>query len=287
MRLFTFYFYSLLSCVSLQSYSQTLRQPISAIYLGLGAYSTEHTDVFSFVNNQAALAQVKNTSAGVYGEKRFLLNETSMYTAALAIPSQLGNFGLSVKYFGFKNFNESQVGLAYGRSLGKAVDVGVQFNYYGYKVPTYNSDNTVNFEIGAIVHLTDKLNAGVHVYSPVGGQFSKTDEKLTSAYKFGLGYDASDRFFVSAELVKEEDYPVNLNAGIQYRFAKQFFARAGIASATSSSYAGVGLGWGIFRLDITGSYHPQLGLSPGLLLIMDLGKKETTSPTTVNSVPVQ
>jgi hypothetical protein len=283
LKLFTCSFYSLLLCVTLQSSAQTLRQPISAVYLGLGACSTEHTNVFSFVNNQAALAQMKNTSAGVYGERRFSLNETSMYTAALAIPSQLGNFGLSIKRFGFKNFNENQLGLAYGRSLGKALDIGVQFNYYSYQVPTYNSDNTVNFEIGAIVHLTDKLNAGVHVYSPVGGKFSKTDEKLTSAYSFGLGYDASDRFFVSAELAKEEDYPVNLNAGIQYRFAKQFFARAGIASVTSSSYAGVGLAWGIFRLDITGSYHPQLGLSPGLLLIMDVGKKkETTSPTIAN-----
>ena len=132
-------------------------------------------------------------------------------------------------------------------------------------------------EIGALVHLTDKLNAGVHVYNPVGGEFSKTDEKLTSSYQVGLGYDASDRFFVSAEVVHEEDYPVNLNAGVQYRFAKQFFARAGIASTNSVSYAGVGLAWSNLRLDISGSYHPQLGISPGLLLIFSFAKDENTS----------
>lgn len=260
--------------------AQSLRQPVSAVYLGLGAYSTQHADVFSFVNNQAALAQIKNAAVGVYGERRFLLTETSVYTAAIAFPFRLGNFGVSIKYLGFKNFNENQIGVAYGRSLGKKVDIGIQFNYYGYKVPAYNSASTVNFELGALVHLTDKLNAGFHVYNPVGGQFSKTDEKLTAAYKVGLGYDASDKFFVSAEVVKEEDYPVNLNAGVQYQFAKQFFARAGIASATSISYAGVGLAWNNFRLDITGSYHPQLGLSPGLLLIMNLGKKETATIST-------
>ncbi|MBL0357237.1 MAG: hypothetical protein IPP72_10295 [Chitinophagaceae bacterium] len=215
----------------------------------------------------------------MYGERRFLLTETSMYSAALAIPSSLGNFGVSVKYLGFKNFNENQFGLAYGRSLGKKVDIGIQFNYYGYRVPSYNSANTVNFEIGALIHLTDKLNAGVHVYNPIGGKFSKTDEKLSSAYKFGLGYDASDKFFVSTELVKEEDYPVNLNAGLQYRFARQFFARAGIATASSVSYAGVGLAWNNFRLDISGSYHPQLGISPGLLLIMNFGKSEAAAPS--------
>ncbi len=257
--------------------AQSLRQPISAVYIGLGAYSTQQNDVFSFVNNQASLAQMESASAGVYGERRFMLSETSVYTAAVAIPSTLGNFGVNVKYMGFKNFNENQIGLAYGRSLGKKVDIGVQFNYYGYKVPSYNNDNTVNFEIGALVHLTDKINAGIHVYNPIGGKFSKTDEKLTSAYKFGLGYDASDKFFVSAELVKEEDFPVNMNAGFQYQFAKQLFARAGIASATSVSYAGLGLAWNNLRLDISGSYHPQLGISPGLLLIYNFAKK-TTSP---------
>lgn len=252
--------------------AQALRQPISAVYPGLSAYSTQQNDVFSFVNNQAALAQIDHSSAGIYGERRFMLTETSVYTAAVAVPSSLGNFGVNIKYMGFKNFNENQIGLAYGRSLGKKAAVGVQFNYYGYRVPSYNSDKAINFEIGALIHLTDKLNAGIHVYNPVGGKFSKTEEKLTSVYKMGLGYDASDKFFVSAELVKEEDFPVNLNAGFQYQFAKQFFARGGIASANSVSYAGVGLSWSSLRLDISGSYHPQLGISPGLLLIYNFHK---------------
>ena len=256
------------------AHAQSLRQPISAVYLGLGAYSTQHTDVFSFLNNQAALAQIKTAAVGVYGEQRFLITATNVYTAAIAIPSNIGNFGVSLKYLGFKNFNENQIGLAYARSLGKKVDIGLQFNYYGYKVPAYSNASTVNFELGAVVHLSDKLNAGIHVYNPVGGKLSKTDEKLTAAYKFGLGYDVSDRFFVSTEIVKEENFPVNLNAGIQYQFAKQFFARAGIASATSAGYAGVGMAWGNFRLDVSGSYHPQLGISPGLLLMMKLGIQE-------------
>jgi hypothetical protein len=249
--------------------AQSLRQPISAIYTGLGAYSSKQTDVFSFVNNQAALAAISHPAAGVYGERRFMLVETSLYTAAFAMPSTMGNFGVSLKYAGFKNFNENQIGLAYARSLGSAVDIGVQFNYYGYRVPSYSNASTVNFEIGTIIHLSDQLNMGIHVYNPVGGKFGKTDDKLTAAYKMGLGYYVSEKFFVSAEIVKEEDYPVNVNAGFQYQFVKQFFARAGIATATSSAYAGFGIGWKNLRLDISGSYHPQLGWSPGLMLIVE------------------
>jgi hypothetical protein len=254
-------------------FSQTLREPISAVYLGLSAYSTKHTDVFSFVDNQASLAQVQNTSVGIYGERRFLLTETSVYTMAAAFPTSKGNFGVSLKYDGFTNYNENELGLAYARSLGKKLDIGVQFNYYGYRVPMYNGANTVNFEIGAIAHLTDKLNAGIHVYNPVGGQLSKGDEKLTSTYKAGFGYDASDRFFVSTEMVKEENFPVSINTGVQYQFQKRLFARIGIASGTSSFYTGVGVAWSNVRLDVSCSVHPQLGISPGLLFIMNFDKK--------------
>ena len=106
-------------------------------YIGLGAYSTQQNDPFSFTGNQAALANTKHAGVGLYGERRFLLHETSSYTLAAAIPTQLGNFGLQLNYSGFKNFNENKIGLAYARSLGKKVDIGVQFNYYGYRIPAY------------------------------------------------------------------------------------------------------------------------------------------------------
>ncbi|MCW3090391.1 MAG: hypothetical protein JWP81_1460 [Ferruginibacter sp.] len=264
--------------------SQLLRQPVTAIYLNLNAYSINDNDVFSFLNNQASLAQTKSAAAGVYGEKRFLLAATSSYAAAIAIPSQTGTFGFQVKYAGFKNFNESEVGFAYARSLGSKVDIGIQFNYYSYRVPSYINVHTINFEIGAMIHLTDQLNAGIHVYNPVGGKFSKTGEQLSPAYNIGLGYDASDKFFIGIEAVKEEDYPVNVQAGMQYNFVKQFFARAGISSATSSAYGGMGISWNNLRLDIGGSYHPQLGWSPGFLLIMHFGEGKQ-SPEQIKPAP--
>ena len=264
-------FVFIISCVNAQS----LRKPIAASYIGMGAYSINHVDVFSFTTNQAALAQIKNFSLGVYGERRFLLATTNMYSALVALPTKQGNFGLQADYFGYKNYNESQLGIAYARSLGTRLDIGIKFNYYSFRIPGYQNSSTINFEIGAIAHLTDRLHAGIHFYNPVGGKLSKTDnEKLSSIYKFGLGYEAGENFIISAEIVKQEDIPVNVNAGVQYSFAKQFFARAGIASENSSPYAGTGISWNNLRLDITVSYHPQLGISPGIMLIINSKSKE-------------
>ncbi len=135
--------------------AQSLRRPVAASYIGLGAYSLNHVDAFSFSSNQAALAQIKNPAIGVYGERRFLLDATNMYSAVVALPTRQGNFGIQIDYFGFKNFNESQIGLAYARSLGSALDIGIKFNYYSFRIPAYQNSSTINFEIGAIAHLTD------------------------------------------------------------------------------------------------------------------------------------
>lgn len=260
--------------------AQSLRYPLAQPYTGLSAYSIRQNDALSFTGNQAALAQLTTAGIAVFGERRFMLKETSSYTLGVSVPTRLGNIGLQLNYAGFKDFNESRIGLAYAKPLGKVVDVGAGFNYYGYRVPSYGNASTVNFEIGLMMHLSDRLNAGMHVYNPVGGRLGKkstpgtTTEKLASAYKLGFGYDASDRFFIASEIIKEEDKPVNVIAGFQYQFARQFFVRAGFQSETTSVYAGAGVGWKNLRLDISSSYHPQLGFSPGMLLIMCFKKKE-------------
>lgn len=250
-------------------FGQSVRKPIAAPYLGLGAYSLHHVDIFSVTSNQASLAQIKYTSLGVYGERRFLMGVTDMYTSIFVLPTEQGNFAIQADYFGYKNFNESQLGVAYARNLGSNLDLGIKFNYYSFRIPGYQNSEAINFEAGAIVHLTDQLHAGIHFYNPVGGKLSKTDqEKIGSNYKFGVGYEAGENFMISAEIVKQEDFPVNVNAGVQYNFAHQFFARMGISSENETPYAGAGVSWNNLRLDVCTSYHPQLGLSPGLMLIV-------------------
>ena len=255
-------------CVHFMAPAQSLRSSISMPYVGMGAYSTKQTDPFSFTGNQAALAQVKNMGIGMYGERRFLLADNSVYALSAAVPTKLGNFGVQINYAGFQNFNEQKAGLAYGRSLGKKIDIGVQFNYYGYKIPAYQNASAINFEIGAMVHFSEKLNAGIHIYNPVGGNLGKAgDEKIAGVYKFGLGYDASENFYVSTEIVKEEEQAINVTGAVQYRFKKQFFARAGFRSDNNTGFGGAGFLYNNLRIDVAASYHPQLGMSPGILLI--------------------
>ncbi len=261
--------------ITLIAKSQNLHRPLTPVYTGLGAYSTEHSDIFSFAANQAALAQLKNAAIAFYAERKFMLAELNNYSAVLGLPTASGSFGLKAVYTGFSDYNETQLGLAYGRKLGKKIDVGAQFNYNGIQIAGYGNASALSFEAGMILHISDKLHTGLHCNNPVGGKFGKDQqEKLSSVFTLGFGYNASDKFFLSAEIVKEEAQSINVNAGFQYRVITHLQVRAGLSTATTIFWTGLGFSWRLARFDVTASYHPQLGLTPGLLLIYQFKSTE-------------
>ncbi len=266
---------SIFLCVSLCCLSQTAKQSLIPPYIKSGAYSSQQGDVFSFNANQASLAKFSAFSAGVFSERRFLLNELSLFSAAFALSTQSGNFGLQVHRFGNSIYSEMQTGLAYARKLNDFIDVGVQFNYYVMQVAGYGNAGAVNFDAAAMFHFTDQLHGGVHVHNPTSSKLGKSkEERLPAVYNAGLGFDASEAFYVNAEIEKVEDLPISLNANIQYKFADRFLARGGVASGTTVFFLGAGFILKNFRVDATASVHPQLGVTPGLMFIYNKPGKE-------------
>lgn len=252
--------------------AQSLRYPQAARYPGLGAYSYHFTDVFSAVANQASLARLPRMSGGVYAERRFMQEKLNNYQVMIGVPAGHGGWGIAAHYFGSADYNESMAGIAYARQLGR-IDLGGQFNYAMMRAAGYGGDGTAVVEVGTIWHITDQLHTGIHVFNPYGGKYGKQgQEKMAWGYKMGLGYEVSEQVLVSAEWVKEENRDVNVVAGIQYVLDNRFFARLGIATATSSPWIGAGWAWKQVRVDVTGTYHPQLGFTPGVLLICETGK---------------
>jgi hypothetical protein len=253
--------------------AQVLQNPTSAYYTGAGAYSVDHTDVFSFTANPAALAQEKEISAGVYGERRFLMAALSNYRLAAVLPTPSGNFGLEGDYFGFNNYNQSRLGLAYSRQLGKKLSAGLQFNYHAFAIAGYGKMQAITIGAGAVFHLTELLNAGIRINNPPGAGFGA--EKLPFAYTGGFGYDASEKVFISLEILKEKNQPVSINAGIQYEVTRRLLLRAGLATATGSGCLGIGFFWSDFRFDVVSGVHPLLGITPGFLFCYNLKKKKS------------
>jgi len=253
--------------------AQTVRSPLSPAYT-VGALSNNCVDVFCFAANQAALARLDHASVGVYSEKRFMLKELGFYDAAVVIPTHSGNFGFDGRYFGAADYNETQIGLAYARHVGNKIDLGVQFNYYAVRIAGYGNASSVNFDLGTILRVTDNINVGLHVYNPLNSTLGKNkEEKLASIYSFGIGFEPSQSFFFNIQFEKEEDKPPNVIAGLQYKFLQQLLARGCISTSTSSICFGLGFEWNSMRIDASVTYHPQLGVSPGTMLVYNFIKE--------------
>ncbi|MBK6825539.1 MAG: hypothetical protein IPG86_00980 [Chitinophagaceae bacterium] len=270
--------------VSLQA--QTLQRPVAATFAGTEGYSKRHAGALSGMVNQASMAGFNNFRAVLYAEKRYLLQEWQQIQMAASMPLQSGQMGMHLLYSGSSGYRETKAGLAYARNIGNKLDAGLQFNYHGIGMGgIYGSASAISFEAGMILHLSDKVNAGAHVNNPIGGKWSKSGTgKLPAVYSFGIGYDASAVFFTGLEIVKEEDQPVSIQAGFLYQPLPMIRIRAGVATATASAWMALGLqkkGWG---LDITAACHPQLGISPGIILTVS-GKKRMKDQDTKNRLP--
>ena len=244
-----------------------------ATYLKAVNYSSRHADVLSHAANEAALAQVNGFSAGVYVERKYLLDGFNQFSASIALPSKSGVFGLQLHQFGNIDFAQSQAGISYGRKLFDKLDVGALFHYNSFRVAGYGNASALNVEAGALLHITDQLHAGIHVANPYAARFGpyKT-EKLSSVYSFGFGYDAGDQFFISTEVEKIEGMLLNFNASIHYKVAERLHARGGISSAATLMFLGTGYSFDNMRIDVTASIHQQLGMSPGIAIIFNQKK---------------
>jgi hypothetical protein len=238
-------------------------------YSSFGVYSQHYSNVFSFTTNQAALASQRGFEAGMYAAKRFALDELKFCSMALVIPAAAGQFGFAVNHSGFSEYNESRISLAYGKKLGKIVDIGLQFDYNLFHISSYQNYSALNGELGIILHPGEKISVGLELSNPFGGAINKNlGEKISSIFRFGIGYDASEQVSTQIEIIKEENIPVYVNVGLQYSFAAQFFAGIGIESISAAPHGYAGWRRKNIRIDIDASYHIQLGFTPAIILII-------------------
>ncbi|MEM6966136.1 MAG: hypothetical protein AAF573_15330, partial [Bacteroidota bacterium] len=124
-------------------------------------------DINSTLSNQAGLAKITQSGFVLASEQRFLLTELSSVGAGFALPTSSGTFGLSVQYFGSESYNESKIGLAYGRKLAENFSLGVQFDVLNTRIAENGSKLLYTFEVGLQYELIENVLIGIHIFNPV------------------------------------------------------------------------------------------------------------------------
>jgi len=254
-----------LSCISLFTVSAADNYPVGARSAGVANASVTFSDVWSAFQNQAGLAQVKDISAGVYFENKFLLPDLSLKGFALAVPvEKAGTFAVSATMFGGSLYNEKKAGIAFAKKLGGKFSAGVQVDYLStYIAEDYGTRSSFAVEAGVLAEPVANLKIAAHIFNPNKAKLAEyTDERIPVIMRFGASYKFSEKVLLCAEEEKDIDLPEIFKAGLEYHVVDALYLRGGIATNPSLSTFGFGLKFDKFILDIASSWHQQLGFTP-------------------------
>lgn len=254
--------------------------PISggARSIGLGGTGLTFTDVHSSFTNQAGLHEVEGFSALVAAEQRFQLSELQNLQLGVAYATNSGTFGLTFNRFGFEEYREQRIGLAYGRKILEKLSIGGQLLFYQTDIPVYGNASAFNFEVGLQSQLLPQLVLGFHLSNPI--QTTKEvaagetiDINPPTVFRVGFGYLPSEKVKLLAEVEKDIDFDTRIRMGIEYTAMAALDIRLGVVTAPVEWRLGAGyhLKNGI-AIDLGMSYHQTLGISPGVGLVYGLNK---------------
>jgi hypothetical protein len=253
--------------------------PIGARSAGLGNASVSLCDLWSTHHNQAGLGFVRDISAGVSYENRFLVKEISVRGGAVALPIKAGTFGLCITNFGYSQYSENKYSLSFAKTFGEKLSAAIAMDYLSTKIAEgYGNRGALAAEAGIIAKPIKGLTIGAHVFNPTRARISSyDDERLPTIIRLGADYMFSDKVRFAVEAQKDIKYKAEFKAGLEYLPVKELYLRVGVSTNPTLSSFGFGLNLKNFKIDFAASYHQVLGISPQLGLTYTFANTEKKS----------
>lgn len=238
--------------------------PTGSREAGMGNADVTLHDVWSVQNNQAGLALVDKMAIGFHFENKYITPTLGLKALAYALPTSQGTFGVDITYFGYSNYNESKIGLAYARKFSDYLSIGVQLDYLNYFIAdSYGNKGTAVAEIGILSNPIDKLSFGVHIFNPTLAQVADyNNERIPTIVRFGLGYEFSDKFLMTAETEKDIDFKSRYKIGLEYFIVDNLALRTGILTNPFENSFGVGYVKNKISVDLAFTNNKILGITP-------------------------
>jgi hypothetical protein len=251
--------------------------PVGARSAGMAHASICVNDVWAAHQNQAALAGIKKTQAGVFSQLLYPNSNVLLNAVAVASRFKYGVISGSFTRLGFKNlYNESKYGLAYSRQFGRSISAGMQLNYLSTFIGdnNYGKRGTIAIEAGFIAEIIKNLKLGVHIYNPTRSKTAQyNNERVPTIIKMGLQYAFNEKVFSTVEVEKDIANKPILKIGAEYHIVEEVYLRGGLSNNPALNSAGFGIELGHFNIDFAAAFHPQMGVSPHIGLRYRAEKK--------------
>jgi hypothetical protein len=259
--------------IAVNSFSSETSLQTGSRSAGMCRSSVSLTDFWSICNNQAGLALQTKPMIGLYYESRFMMTELSSKFIAGIMPSRFGVFGLNYYNFGYELYNRQKIGLAYARSFGKTIRIGVQLDYLITSIGNnYGSKNNLTFELGIQSDISENITIGAWVFNPLVAKISDyNDERIPAILRMGITWKISPDLLTTVEAgIASNEHPVILRAGIEYSIKDKYYFRSGFSTGEEIFSFGLGIVFKRISFDLSSIMHEKMGFSPQSSLIFRL-----------------
>ncbi len=273
--------YSILLLISLQLIQVAVcdNYPAGASFTGMGNSTVMLPGYWSVFHNQAGLAFCNQMHIGFHFENAYFIKELSLKSTGFVLPANSGVFAGSFNYFGYSLYNESKIGLAYAKTLGKRFAAGIQLDYYHVHIgENYGNKGVPTAEAGIIAIPVDNLFIGAHVFNPIRSKIADyADERLPTILRFGMGYTITEGLTLTAETEKDLDYKAMYKAGLEYKLLKTIYLRSGINTGATKFFFGIGFQFLGVQADFAFSQHQTLGYTSHFSICYRFGRKRNNA----------
>jgi hypothetical protein len=262
------YILFIFTCLSICTFSQISNiLPSSGTIASATVSETKHWLAFS---NPATVGYYDFAEVGFQYENKFIIKELSTKSAQLLIPNSLLNVGLSFSQFGYSQYYETMIGVAFARNFGDKFAMGLQLNYYdAFSIATNSHSSVFLPQLGLSVRFSPTFNMGFQSFNPL--QTSIRTQLITKQIPsiFSLGTE----YFFIPDLVWRMQIDKELHSN--YRFATGFeYQMLEMVTVKMGGYGydylipclGVGFNFGRLNMGVDSDIHPLLGLTPRALV---------------------
>lgn len=277
-------FFTLLFALLSYSFVYAAHDPVSrgAKAAAMGGASVANVDFWGVFNNPAVNAYIRDISAGAYFENRYLLKELSYRGLGVVLPvAQNDAFALNVQQFGYAQYLESKVGLAYSKKFGESFSAGLQFDYLNTFIGEgIGNKHSFTFEFGLFSRFNKKLSLGFMAYNPARMKltdYNGYNDYIPVILKLGARYEFSERISAISEVEKDIYRDFVMRFGLDYKLTDFLYVRGGLSTGVVAYSFGVGLDYNNIKFDISTSVHQVLGPSPQISLMYSFNKRSEKS----------
>lgn len=237
--------------------------------IGYGNAGLSGDNAWSIAYNPAGIALSETMEAGVFYNTRFQTKEMATKGLVFTNPLQGGTIGLWFSSYGYSQFSQNRLGIAYARKLSEKLSAGIRMQYLSLRIGEgYGTSKTVTASAGFQYQLNKEILLSGYIFNPNKSKFTDyNNEKIPALMKGGIKYAFSDKVFITSEVWASSIDKTNVVVGAEYKIHDKVVLRGGIATQPASSSFGFGLKLNQFDLNFSSAYHTHLGFSPAISLL--------------------